>query len=162
MSISPCASTPPVHGVVVFEPTVFVAEYPEFTGISNPALIKNFRHATLQLNNSCGSLVRDAAKREILLGLLTAHLTFLNNGTNDGAGNVTPPYGVVGRIASATEGSVSAGVEYDAPANASQAWLIQTKYGAEYWSATAKYRTMRYITPRRQSVAPGLWGPWGG
>lgn len=161
MSVVPCVSTPLVHGVVVFDPAAFIVEYPEFTGIVAGVLTRNFRHATLQLNNGCGSLVKDASKREVLLDMLTAHLTVLNQGTNDGAGNVTPPYGVVGRIATATEGSVTVGVEYDAPPNASQAWLIQTKYGAEYWSATAKYRTMRYI-PAPQCVTPGLWGPWGG
>lgn len=162
MSIGPCVSTPPVHGVVIFDPTVFIVYYPEFAGIAGGLLTRNFNHATLQLYNGCGSLVRDAQRREILLGMLTAHLTFINNGTNDGAGNVTPPYGVVGRIASATEGSVTVGVEFDAPPNASQAWLIQTKYGAEYWSATAKYRTMRYVPAPYQNITPGLWGPWGG
>lgn len=161
MSIGPCVSTPPVHGVVIFEPAVFIVEYPEFTGIPTPALTKNFRHSTLQLNNSCGSLVRNAMTREILLGLLTAHLTLLANGTNDGAGNVTPPVGIVGRIASATEGSVTVAAEYDAPPNASQAWLIQTKYGAEFWAATARFRTARYI-PAPNNPTPGLWGPWGG
>lgn len=147
MSIGPCVNTPPQHGVVIFEPAAFIIEYPEFTGIAAGLLTRNFNHATLQLNNSCGSLVCDAAVRETLLDMLVAHLTFLNQGTNDGAGTITPPYGVVGRIASATEGSVTVGVEYNAPANASQAWLIQTKYGAEYWAATARFRTMRYIPP---------------
>lgn len=161
MSIGPCVNTPPPHGVVVFEPAQFIIYYPEFAGIAAGLLTRNFNHATLQLDNSCGSLVRNAMKREILLGMLVAHLTMLNNGTDDGAGNVTPPVGIVGRIATATEGSVTVGAEYDAPPNASQAWLIQTKYGAEYWSATAKYRTMHYVvTP--QNPTPGLWGPWGG
>lgn len=239
MSIGPCVSTPPVHGVVIFDPAVFAKYYPEFAGIPGAALTRNFNHATLQLNNSCGSLVRDAVKRQLLLAMLTAHLTLLNNGTNDGGLSVpafagvgsiaatlltvtavtsgalavgqtvtdltqtiglgtsitalgtgtggvgtytvsvsqtvaqenflapgvpitSPPAGIVGRIASATEGSVSVAAEYDAPPNASQAWLIQTKYGAEYWSATAKYRTARYVPNRNTNPTPGLWGPWGG
>lgn len=148
MSIGPCVSSPPVHGVVIFDPAAFIIFYPEFAGVTAGLLTRNFNHAALQLDNSCGSVVRDATKRETLLGMLTAHITLLNNGTNDGAGNVTPPYGVVGRVAQATEGSVSVGVEFNAPPNASQAWLIQTKYGAEYWAATARYRSMRYIAPR--------------
>lgn len=159
MSVGPCVSTPPVHGVVIFDPAAFIVEYPEFAAIPSGLLTRNFNHATLQLDNSCGSLVRDANKREILLDLLTAHLTFINQGTNDGAGNVTPPYSVVGRLATAQEGSVNMGAEYDAPPNASQAWLIQSKYGAEYWSATAKYRTMRYIPAPCDNVVPR--GPWG-
>lgn len=161
MTVGPCVSTPPVHGVVVFDPAAFIVEYPEFTGISGGLLTRNFKHATLQLNNSCGSLVRDAATREILLYMLTAHITLLNNGTNDGAGNVTPPYGVVGRISNATQGAVSVTVEFDAPPNASQAWLIQTMPGAEYWAAIAKYLTARYIpAPCGSSGVPSgpFWG----
>lgn len=156
MSIGPCVSSQPVHGVVVFEPAVFIVYYPEFAGINTGLLTRNFNHATLQLDNSCGSLVQNAMKREILLGLLTAHLTFINQGADDGAGNVTPPLGVVGRISQAAEGSVNVSAEYDAPPNASQAWLIQTKYGAEYWSATAKYRTMRYIPAPGNSGIPSF------
>lgn len=148
MPITPCINTPPVHGVVTFDPAVFVQYYPEFTGLTNGVMMRAFNHATLQLDNSCGSLVQDANKREILLGLLTAHILFLNNGTNDGAGNINPPSGVVGRLAAATEGSVSLNAEWDAPPNATQAYLIQTKYGAEFWTATAKYRTMRYVLPQ--------------
>lgn len=147
MSVGPCVSTPPVHGVVIFDPAAFIVEYPEFTGIPGGVLTRNFNHAALQLNNGCGSYVRDATQRETLLNMLTAHLTFLNQGSNDGAGNVLPPPGVVGRINDATEGSVSVAAGWSAPPNASQAWLIQTKYGAEYWAATARYRTMRYIVP---------------
>lgn len=148
MPVVPCVNTPPVHGVVTFDPAVFVTYYPEFAGLTNGVMTRAFNHATLQLDNSCGSLVRDANKREILLGLLTAHILFLNNGTNDSAGNVNPPSGVVGRIAAATEGSVSLASEWDAPPNANQAYLIQTKYGAEFWTATSKYRTMRYVNPQ--------------
>lgn len=148
MSVTACTNTPPVHGVVTFDPAAFVVDYPEFTGISAGVLGRNFTRATLQLNNSCGSLVQDANQRELFLELLVAHVTFLNQGTNDGAGNVNPPPGVVGRISAATEGSVSVTAEYDAPGSDSQAYYIQTKYGAEFWNATARFRTMRYIAPQ--------------
>ena len=148
MPVSPCTNVPPVHGVVTFDPAAFIVDYPEFAGIDSGTLGRNFTRATLQLNNSCGSLVCDANQRELLLELLVAHITFLNQGTNDGAGNVNPPQGVVGRVASATEGSVSVAAEYDAPANANQAYYIQTKYGAEFWTDTARFRTMRYVLPQ--------------
>ena len=149
MTVVACTNTPPVHGVVQFDPAQFIIDYPMFAGIDAGVLGRNFTRATLQLNNSCQSLVCDANQRELLLELLVAHITELNNGTNDGNGNINPPTGVVGRISSATEGSVSLGnAEYSAPANANQAYYIQTTYGAEFWQATAKYRTMRYITPQ--------------
>lgn len=148
MPVTPCTSTPPVHGVVTFDPAAFKVDYPEFEGIDAGVLGRNFTRATLQLNNSCGSLVCDANVRELMLELLVAHITMLNQGTNDGAGNVNPAQGVVGRVASATEGSVSVAAEYDAPPNANQAYYIQTKYGAEFWTATARFRTMRYVLPQ--------------
>lgn len=160
MPVVPCTNTPPVHGIVQFDPAQFQIDYPAFAGIDAGVLGRNFTRATLQLNNSCGSMVRDANIRELLLELLVAHITELNNGTNDGAGNINPPTGVVGRIASATEGSVSLGsAEYKAPDNANQAYYIQTTYGAEYWQSTAKFRTMRYVTPQNASpIGPILTG----
>jgi hypothetical protein len=160
MSVVACTNTPPVHGVIQFDPAQFVIDYPMFTGIDAGVLGRNFTRATLQLNNSCQSLVKDGNVRELLLELLVAHITELNQGTNDGAGNVNPPSGIVGRIASASEGSVSLGnAEYAAPPNANQAYYIQTTYGAEYWQATAKYRTMRYISPQNGGpIGPILTG----
>lgn len=137
-----------MRGVVTFDPAAFQVDYPEFAGIDDGVLGRNFTRATLQLNNSCGSLVQDANQRELLLELLVAHITYINQGTNDGAGNVNPPTGVVGRINAATEGSVSLASEYSAPPNDMQAYYLQSKYGAEYWNDTARFRTMRYVGPQ--------------
>jgi hypothetical protein len=159
MAVIPCAPSPPVLGIVQFSASEFVTAYPEFAGINAAtpaALTNNFAVAELLLNNSCGSRVQDANQRQTLLYLLVAHLTLLSNGSNDGLGNVQPPVGIVGRIASATEGAVSVASEFEAPPNASQAYFIQTKYGALYWTLTARYRTFVYLAP------PGGCGPLGG
>lgn len=161
MAVVPCTNTPPVIGEVVFDPVEFVAAYPEFTGITNGAMTMNFARATLQLVAGCGSRVIDASQRQLLLYLLTAHITFLSNGSNDGAGNVTPPPGVVGRVSDAAEGTVSVSAAFDGPAAAQ--YYLQTKYGAEYWAATSRYRTMLYIPGPAigyQGVANA--GPWWG
>lgn len=157
MPVTPCVNTPPVHGIVTFDPALFIVDYPDFAGIDAGVLSRNFTRATLQLNNSCGSLVQDANQRELLLELLVAHITFLNQGTNDGAGNINPPTGVVGRISQATEGSVSLSSEYQAPPNANQAYYIQSKWGAEFWNDTAKYRTFRYLLPQCQGPTDNLF-----
>lgn len=158
MSVIPCAPSTPVFGIVSFDPADFRTAYPEFTGIADGPLNQNFSLATLLLNNTCGSRVSDANQRETLLNVLVAHMTFLSNGTNDGGSPpiILSPPGVVGRIDSATEGAVSVSAQFEAPPNASQAYFIQTKYGALYWTLTARYRTMLYV------CAPAPGGPWCG
>lgn len=127
-------------GVVVFDPVAFAARYPQFATVSAPVLQGFFDEATLFLNNSPSSLVSDVGQRSALLNLVTAHI-----GTLSGPGSSATQ---VGRVSSASEGSVSASLDMGAlPGSA--AWWIQTQFGATYWQATAKYRTMRYLPPRR-------------
>lgn len=142
MTIASCPPpTAPIRGVVVFSPTDFKALYPEFVSVGDAALNRNFTLATLQLANGCGSRVCDAVQRELLLDLLTAHITQLFNGVNG-----QPPAGIVGRIDKATEGSVSVGAGMGTEAYG-QPYYDQTQYGAMYWAATARYRTMMYVPP---------------
>lgn len=149
MPVIPCPTPAPqpVHGVVQFDNTEFTSAWPEFTGIPLGKNQTAFNLATLLLNNSCGSIISDASQRLTLLYILTAHVGFIINGTNDGAGNVNPPYAVVGRLASATEGSVTAAVEWSSEVSDSEAFYLQSKYGALFWTATAFIRTMHYIGP---------------
>lgn len=150
--------------IVVFDPTAFKQAYPEFTGINNTVLTTNFANAALMCNNTDASVVQDIPTRTTLLWLLTAHITLIFNGTNDGAGNVTPPKDLVGRVEIAKEGSVHVRADMG-PASASAAWFNQTRYGAMYWAATVRYRTLRYIPqqnlyPGNQlGPQPGIW-PW--
>jgi Protein of unknown function (DUF4054) len=166
MPVIPCPSPPPqpVHGIVQFDAPEFVAVWPEFTGLTNGQMSNAFNLATLVLNNSCRSRVGDANTRLTLLYMLTAHVLFLVSGTNDGAGTIVPPPGVVGRIAQAAEGSVSVAAEYSSEVSQSEAWFIQTKYGAMFWQATAQYRTMHYVgAPLTGPNGPGYpFQPWGG
>jgi hypothetical protein len=156
MSVIPCTSTPIVTGIVVFDPVAFVALYPEFTGIDPSVLQANFALATLQLCNTCGSAVKDGNAREMLLDLLTAHITLLANGTVDAFGNVTTAPGLVGRLSSATEGSVTAAAEAAGIVSLNQEYFYQTKYGAQYYQATARYRTALYLAPARGCSPFGL------
>lgn len=168
MSIAACTPTPPVIGVVVFDPVAFLVQYPQFSSVATTALNFNFTLATLLLNNSCCSVVQDAPTRQTLLNLLTAHITQLFNGINGQA-----PAGLVGRIATASEGSVNVAAEYASTMSLNAAFLAQTPFGAMFLAATAIYRTMRYVAaPPRLYDPPGYfiggpglgWGgaPWGG
>lgn len=161
MPVNPCPSTcpTPTLGIVAFSFSEFTTQYPEFAGINPTAAQNQFNIATLFLNNTCGSFVRDATVRMTLLYMLTAHICVLNVGTNDGNGNVTPPQGIVGRIDSATEGSVSVSASYSSEVSQSEAFYIQTKYGAQYWEATAWTRTALAIpAPSFGPNGPGF--PW--
>jgi hypothetical protein len=129
---------------VQFNAAEFVALWPEFTGLTNANMQTAFNDAQLLLDNSCVSGVQDANKRLILLYTLTAHVCAIDFGTNDGAGNVTPPQGIVGRVDSAAEGSVSVAASYSSEVTQSEAFYIQTKYGAKFWQQTTQYRMMRY------------------
>lgn len=154
MSVVACPSPAPqpVYGVVVFDAGVFARQFPEFRTVDPAALSFNFQRATLLLNNSCGSRIQDANTREALLTLLTAHITAITNGVNG-----QPPPGVVGRISAASEGTVSVATD-NGPTTMAAAYFTQTKYGAEFWAATAPYRAGLYFAP-----APSIYGlPFGG
>lgn len=161
MPVVPCPTPcPPITtGIVQFSSAEFVALYPEFTGIALAPQTNAFNDATLLLDNTCGSAVQDANARMALLYTLTAHCCFLQNGSNDGAGNVVPAPGAnaVGRVGSASEGSVSANLEWDGKSSPSQAYFLQTKYGAKFWQQTAGYRMAFYIpAPSSGPNGPGF------
>ncbi|WP_277963895.1 DUF4054 domain-containing protein [Pseudomonas sp. RIT-To-2] len=129
-------------GVVVFDVASFRVRYPEFATVSDELLQAYFDEATVYLNNTECSPVTDVAKRALLLNMLVAHVAALNAGTN---GEAASP--LVGRINSATEGSVSVTTDMGAVAG-SAAWFMQTKYGASYWQATVNLRSFRYFPGR--------------
>jgi len=140
--------------VVIFDPAAFKAAYPQFAAVSDAVLTNYFNLATLYLSNKDCSIVQDVDRRTTLLWLLTAHIAFLSGALNpDG----TP--GLVGRISSATEGSVSVATEM--PMTPSSAWFMQTQWGAMFWQSTLSLRSFRYRA--RPTVVEGqngrgLWG----
>lgn len=143
--------------VVVFDYTAWSTRYPEFSGVSQPLAQMYFNEATLYLNNTDCSVVCDGSAggaRAMFLNMLTAHIAALNSGVNG-----QPASQLVGRIASASEGSVSVGTQNDYPPGTVQ-WYQSTKYGAAFWSGTAQYRTMRYEISPARPMDP--YGPWMG
>ena len=127
-------------GVVVFDPSCFRTDYPEFVDINGNVLGRYFKEATLYLSNEDNSPVPCVKRRAILLNMLTAHCAYLA-GTLSSDGK--PP--LVGRVSQASEGSVSATLEYISPTPGSGAWFNQTSYGAAFWQATKSLRGMRYV-----------------
>lgn len=134
---------------VAFVYTDWSARYPEFaTTVNSDQAGDCFLQATLYLDNSDASPVQDIPTRTMLLYMLTAHIAQIGFGSSQ-----QPVSPLVGRINSATQGSVTVSVEGPGKAG-SQAWYMQTRYGAAYWSATARYRVARYVPGCRRRL------PW--
>lgn len=133
----------PVPGVVSFDLEAFRVRYPEFSGVSDELANAYFNEAgAVYLSNNPQSVVQDSApggRRSLLLNMLVAHLAMLNHGIG-----CEGPSPLIGRISSATQGSVSVSADMG-PVSGSEAWFLQTRYGAAFWQATAAYRTFRYV-----------------
>lgn len=147
MTLSTCGAGGAVAVLVVAD---FKAAYPGFASLSTPQVEEAFSLATIYLRNDGTGPVRTVSMQTSLLYMLTAHLAQLMYGING-----DPASGVVGRVNSASEGSVSIGSDW--PANANNAWFLQTPFGANFWQATAAYRMTRYI-PGPQRFGNGLSG----
>lgn len=138
--------------IVQFDPTVFLARYPEFSALSTTLLGLYFNEATLYHANDGSGPIGDPTQQLMFLNMLTAHIAFLNGGANG-----DPPAPLVGRIGSATEGSVSVNADLQGiPGSA--AWFTQTKYGIAYWQATLRYRSMQYAPGPRRYFGPAFPG----
>ena len=129
---------------VTFSYSAWAAQFPEFATVSQTLVTGTvLTLAQVYCRNDGGGPVSDANTQTALLNLMVAHLCAIFYGVNGAA-----PTGLVGRIASASEGSVNVGV--DMPSGSpSAAWFNQTTYGAAFWAMSAQFRTMRYIPARR-------------
>ena len=136
-------STPCTGGVVTFSFADWSTRYPELAASVFQAQAQlYFNEAGLYCDNTPTSIITDASpggEREILLNMVTAHIAALNAPLN---GQPSSP--LVGRISAGTQGSVSVQTQMDVAPGSAQ-WFNQTKYGAAYWAATTKYRTMLYV-----------------
>lgn len=132
--------------IAVWDQTAFLTAYPNFTGVPSGTLEATFNIATIYLRNDGTSPIRSVALQTTLMFMLTAHLlqiTFGPDGEGAKAGNTGGSPGLVGRISSASEGSVNVSLDY--PSTPNSAWFLQTPYGANFWQATANYRRARYL-----------------
>lgn len=146
---------------------IWAARYPELvTAATNPVsefmAAGDWQEAGLYLANCCTSLVWPLTKRAIILGMIAAHIAALRmRAANSG----DPTGGVVGRISTASEGSVSVSTEL-ALLPGSAAWWATTNYGLSAWQALAPYRTAMYIAgpqiPLAQQSVPFGAGVFGG
>lgn len=146
--------------VVAFDYNAWITRFPEFASVPADLAQLYFGEASILLDNTDCSPVQDPNIRAVLLNLLTAHIAKLNAPIDGQAGGANG--GMVGRINSATEGSVSVGAEGSPIGTGDEMYYMQTQYGAMYWALTARYRTWRYYLgpqPFREGWPFGL-NPW--
>ncbi len=125
-----------MSGVVIFDVAEFRSFYPNIKA-TDAQLEMFFYEAEIMLNNTEKSCIKDLKKRKVLLYLIVAHLATLQGQID--AGNA-----LVGRVSSASEGSVSVSSDYGSMGN-SERWWLQSPYGAKYWQLTMPYRSALYI-----------------
>jgi hypothetical protein len=125
----------------------WIAMFPEFAAVPEPTAKGYFARAALYCVNSETNPAFPDNTLPTLLYLVTAHIAQLYS-ARDALGNAAasgqPAPNLVGQLTSASEGSVSVSV---APVGGDvAAWFAQTRYGLDFWQATAQYRTMHYVT----------------
>lgn len=145
--------------VVAFDYAAWVARYPEFAAVSQDTATGYFGEASIYHANDGGGPVKDPAVQRALLNMVTAHIAarYSQSQGSPTPGAAQDASSIVGRISSASEGSVSVQTENSYPPGSAQ-WWQQTKYGSDYWNATKAYRTMRY----RASPRPVVDGAYAG
>lgn len=155
---------------VTFSYATWIGLYGEFAACTEQQGQGWFTRATFLCGNQASNPTACVpGMLESLLYLLTSHIAWLNaprDANGNPAATGAPASPLVGRIDQATEGSVSVHADMgDVNAGGpSQAWYMQTKYGAEYWAATAGVRTGHYVA--LPTVVPGpaypsLYGRFG-
>lgn len=143
--------------VATFDYAAWQRRYPEFGAVTEPQAQDFFTEATLYLRNDGTGPVRDPAQQLMLLNMLVAHIAALAPAPGaDGSASG----GIVGRIASATEGSVSVTAAEMPDEGSLAAYFQQTSYGLAYWAATAGLRMARYIPGPRRGCAHYGRGGW--
>ena len=150
---------------IVFNYQGWVAAFPQFSAVSEPLAQTYFDMATLYFRN-CGWQA-SLKQAPTLLNLLTTHIAWLyaprdDNGNPASTGTFAPP--IVGRISSASQGSVSMQTDFDSTKGSPRAqWYNSTPWGSAYFAATAQFRTARYVGVRRgvvNGVFPSVGSPY--
>lgn len=134
----------------------FIVTFPEFSVLTQAQVQAQWNMATgLQRNDGCGP-VTTAGQQVNLLNLVTAHLCalFFQGPGDPNPGAPKDASTPVGRVSSASQGSVSAQFDYGTVGKKEAFW-VQTRYGALWWQMTRTYRTMLYAPGQPFQPQPG-------
>ena len=126
-----------MSGVVVFDYSTWAIRFPELAASISQTLAQlYFNEACMYCDNTTISPIDDVAVRAMLLNLLVAHMSFINDPTKNTQ--------LVGRVSKAQEGSVNVQTTIGQMPWSAE-WFMQSKYGYQYWTATMQYRTALYF-----------------
>jgi hypothetical protein len=145
-------------GVVVqYDYAAWQNQFPALASVASNVVQSYWIMAEAFHANDGGGPIQTASLQTVLMNLMAAHLLVLFNSmivNPDGSINS----GLVGRISSTSEGSVSVSTENQYPPGTDQ-WYQQTQFGSAYWAATSQFRRMSYRAPPRRRFNPPLVGP---
>lgn len=138
---------------VVFNYAQWAARFPELASdVAEPLATAYFDEASLYLSNDASSRVKNEVKRALIFNLIVAHIAKLNATIG---GQAASP--LVGRISSATEGSVTVQTDLQIKSESAQ-WWAQTPYGLQAWQALAPYRSAVYVPGHPRRMSPYIGG----
>lgn len=139
-------------GAITFSYPTWAARFPVLAQSVQQPLAQELwtEAASLFLDPGPCSPVQYPTKRGVLLNLIVAHMAQLY--LQQAEGNT-----LVGRVASASEGSVSVSTDALGLPGAAAYWA-QTPYGLQVWQATAFMRQARYVAAPRPAY--GYGGRW--
>lgn len=135
--------------VASFDYNGWIQAYPEFIYVPIEQAQNYFNIATAYHRNDGVTPVTNPVFQDMYLKMIMSHLAQIL--APDPTGQ--PASQIVGRITSASEGSVSVSSEMPLTPQSAAFWY-QTKYGTMYWNATKQYRTMRYKGKLGRNIQP--------
>lgn len=149
-----------MSNVFIFDPAAFKAAFPQFSKFTDEQLTQFFEEVENTVLDNTESSCIGLKDRKKFFYLLVAHQAALQDRINEGN------TGLVGRISSATEGSVSISTDYLSSPTALAQWLNQTPYGAKFYAWTSKYRSALWVSaqapmPVRRSRFRTPFNFWG-
>lgn len=123
-----------------FDPVQYKIDYPQFAGLSDTLLTKRYDYNALARSQWVFNYFTNADQQYYWSIIVLSHILTLEYGV-DGTGSS----GMIGRINSATEDSVSATAEFNTPLESGSAYWNQTIYGCEVWSIWASHGIATYV-----------------
>ncbi len=151
---------------VVFSYEVFQGLYPELAAVPEGSAANYFTMASIAWRNDGTSPNTAPNSQATFMYLLTAHIAtlFTQSQGDPSPGSPKDANTPVGRINSATQGSVTVQIELLMGASPADmyVWLAQTKYGLMFWALTGPFRRAVYRLGRLQpgglpGSGPGWW-----
>jgi hypothetical protein len=130
------------YGPVTFDYAYWIAMFPEFAGCAPAQGQAWWDLAGMFCRNDAGNPL--GTNTSLGLYLLTSHIGALlspKDASGAFASSGQPAAGIVGRVSSASQGSVSVSADWpSAGESPSAAWYLQTQYGATFWQMAAPTR----------------------